>query len=81
MTLQKLGLALSSKGVIVAKLPYAARHLVNELKTIGITYNTAETTRDLGIDFSFSRKPNIRKKTYLSRESRTPKAHSTEYTE
>jgi len=57
----KLGLTLSTKGVIVAKLPYAARHLVQDLKTLGITYNTAETTRDLGIDFSFSRKPKIRK--------------------
>jgi len=57
----KLGLTLSTKGVIVAKLPYAARRLIQELKTLGITYNTAETTRDLGIDFSFSRKPKVRK--------------------
>lgn len=55
------GLTLSTKGVIIAKLPYAARHLVQELKTLGITYNTTETTRDLGIDFSFSRKPKVRK--------------------
>lgn len=60
---QALGLKLSTKGVIVAKLPSAARALVKELAQKGITYNTADTTRDLGIDFSFSHKPKVRKTT------------------
>lgn len=34
----KLGLNLSTKWITIAKLPYAARHLVQELKTLGITY-------------------------------------------
>jgi len=58
---KKLGLKLSTKGVIIAKLPYAAKMIVQELKNIGVVYNVAESTRDLGVDFSFSKKPAIRK--------------------
>lgn len=35
--------------------------IVEELKTIGVVCNIAESTRDLGVDFSFSKKPAIRK--------------------
>jgi len=56
-----LGLKLSTKGVIVAKQPSAVRTLVKALAQKGITYNTSETTRDLGIDFSFSCKAEVRK--------------------
>jgi len=58
---KKLGLKLSTKGVIIAKLPYAAKMIVEELKTIGVIYNVVESTRDLGVDFSFSKKPAVRK--------------------
>ena len=57
----KLGLKLSSKGVIVAKLPATAKRMVEDLAQIGIIYNNHATTRDVGVDFSFSKNPKIRK--------------------
>lgn len=57
----KLGLKLSTKGVIVAKLPYAAKMIVAEPKQIGIIYQVVDGTRDLGVDFSFSKSQAIMK--------------------
>jgi len=56
-----LGLTLGKKGVVVAKKTYAARLLVQEIKDMGTTYNVAESTRDLEVDFSFSKNQKVRK--------------------
>jgi len=69
---KSLGLTLSKKGVIVAKKTYAAKVLIQEIKDMGATYNAAESTRDLGVDFSFSKNTKVRK-IYLKLESRTHK--------
>jgi len=62
VTLAKhLKLKLSSKGVIVSKLPQAAKTLVKLLKQQGVNYNFQEETRDLGVTFTKSHKIPVRK--------------------
>ena len=74
-----LGLTLSKKGVIVAKKPYAARLLVQEIKDLGTTCNVAASTRDLGVDFSFSKNPKVRKSILKTRIKNSQGALNTIY--
>jgi len=53
----KLGLKLSTKGIIVAKLAGTAKIVVDDLAEIGIIYNAHESTKEVGVDLSFSKKP------------------------
>ena len=56
-----LKLKLSRKGVIVSKIPQAAKTLVKLLKQDGVIYQYKEYTRDLGVNFTRSNTPNIRR--------------------
>jgi len=58
---KQLKLKLSHKGAIISKVPQAAKTLKSLLNQIGVDYQVAGDTRDLGTNFTFSKKPSIRK--------------------
>lgn len=76
---RSLGLKLSTKGIIISKKSGAAKIIVNELRKKGIIYNARENTRDLGVDFSFYKKPHIRKHILKTRIKNSQGALNTIY--
>ena len=62
-----LNLKLSNKGIIVSKEPQAAKAIAKLLKQIGVNYQVGNQTRDLGVNFTFSKRPCIRKSSVKKR--------------